>query len=131
MGDGAETRLGSVCEHAAEIRGRLAAVEGGPSLVDAVLRAAAEGRGTPAALDELHGALVALGDGAGLHGYSAAAHRVGARDPAPSGLGLPRPASAVYRCPRGLCDRAWEPNPAEDPPTCLVAGLPLRSPRRA
>ncbi|MEE2038576.1 hypothetical protein Q8791_15230 [Nocardiopsis sp. CT-R113] len=131
MGDGTETRLGTVCEHADEIRGRLSGVDGASSLVDAVIAAAVEDRGVSAALDDLHRALVALGDGAGLHGYAAGAHRVGALNPAPSGIGLPRPASALYRCPQGRCSRTWEPNPAEDPPTCRVGDRPLRAPRRA
>lgn len=130
MGDGTDDRLGVVCERADEIRGRLAGVDDGPSLLDAVLAAALHGQGVAAALDDLHAALVALGDGAGLLGYAPGAHRVATGTRRPSGLGLPRPASALYRCPDGRCGRTWEPGPAEDPPTCRVSDRPLRSPRR-
>lgn len=128
MSEDTEAGLGVVCEHADDIRDRLEREPGGSALVDAVLRAARDGGDVPVGLSRLRGALAALG-GRGLDEYADGIHYVGAGDADVTGIGLPRPASALYRCPGNRCTRTWEPTPAEDVPTCRVSGTRLRPPR--
>ncbi|MFE6385021.1 hypothetical protein [Nocardiopsis dassonvillei] len=128
MSEDTAAELGVVCEHARDIRDRLEPVPGGPALVDAVLGAARGGGDASAELAELQEALVAL-DGRGLAAHADGVHRVGSGGAGVAGIGLPRPAFALYGCPQGRCARTWEPTPAEDVPTCLVSGTALRPPR--
>ncbi len=128
MNEDTAAGLGVVCEHARDIRDRLEPVPGGPALVDAVLAAARGGGDASAELAGLQEALVAL-DGRGLAAHADGVHLVGSGGAAVVGTGLPRPASALYGCPRGGCARTWEPTPAEDVPVCLVSGASLRPPR--
>ncbi len=128
MSEDTATGLGVVCEHARDIRDRLEGSSEGPALVDAVLGAARGGGDASAELARLREALVAL-DGRGLAAHADGVHRVGSGGAGVAGIGLPRPASALYGCPRGRCARTWEPTPAEDVPLCLVSGTSLRPPR--
>ncbi|WP_444963068.1 hypothetical protein [Nocardiopsis sp. M1B1] len=128
MNEDTAAGLGVVCEHARDIRDRLEPVPGGPALVDAVLGAARGGGDVSAELAALQEALVTL-DGRGLAAHADGVRLVGSGGAAVAGTGLPRPASALYGCPRGGCARTWEPTPAEDVPVCLVSGASLRPPR--
>lgn len=128
MSKDTKTDLGLVCEHADLLRARLGRASERASPVDAVLRAAREGGDLAGELSRLSESLTALG-GRGLAEYADGIHRVGAKDARVAGVGLPRPASALYGCPDGRCARTWEPTPAEDVPVCRVSGSSLRPPR--
>ncbi|WP_159049073.1 hypothetical protein [Streptomyces sp. NRRL B-3648] len=94
----------------------------GTAPLDGLLAALAAGEALTASLAELHEALLAAGDAAGVDG------RTRGLDPVKLGLDPSTPDEYVLLCPTGHCARhAWPDSPQT--PHCRISGQPLRRER--
>jgi hypothetical protein len=78
-------------------------------------------------VEGLHVAVMQAGDVRGVHGDNARS----VSGAVPLGFGSSRPASVVFICPRGHCDRTWTPERGDATrPICEVFGEELAWKRR-